>query len=357
METEKNIIKLYCPNCGNNFDYEYKYQGKVAGGVSGILAGAYFGAQVGIAMGPLGAIAGTVPGAILGGIFGKNFGDNLDKPTCPKCRTSFKINNFDFFNFGLKDEQTKSQVLTQKWSGDFSIHLKEILEIHVIFSIFKINLNFDSSIHHQYEKHFGKAYAFQNNIEYKPLLSLKKLNLRTSEYIENISFIQYLKNIEELTYFCDSKNINGIEFIGSLVNLKFLHLYSPTITDLDFLKNNSQLQELSLIIGEINNWKFLSSLTNLKKLFCSIDNLEKNHPLFDLLKLEELDICNCSNVENLNDFIRLNKLKKLIAHYLNLNQIEFLKSMNLNKLNARRGELTDKEIEWIKENIENSLLL
>jgi hypothetical protein len=63
---------------------------------------------------------------------------------------------------------------------------------------------------------------------------LKKLNLRGAEDVENISFIQHLENIEKLTYYCDSKRIYGTESIGTIVNLKKLHLFTPELTQLEF---------------------------------------------------------------------------------------------------------------------------
>jgi hypothetical protein len=268
-----------------------------------------------------------------------------------------KINNLDSVNSDLTDKHAKSKNLNEKWIENLSNNTKEILEIHVIFSIFEIDINFDSSIHSQYKKHFGSNYIFQDQIEYKPLLSLKKLNLRGGEDVENISFIQHLENIEELTYYCDSKRIQGTESIGTIVNLKKLHLFTPELTQLEFLKGNSQLKELSLITGKVNNYSFFTSLLNLKKLHVSIDNLHKNHPIFELGKIEELSVF-CNNVQDLNDFVKFKNLKKLDSPYLTLdNNILFLKFMSLNKLWARKGNLTRKEIEWINENIEEVLLL
>jgi hypothetical protein len=95
----------------------------------------------------------------------------------------------------------------------------------------------------------------------------------------------------------------------------------------------------------------------LKKLHVSIDNLHKNHPIFELRKIEELSVF-CNNVQDLNDFVKFKNLKKLDSPYLILdNNILFLKFMSLNKLWARKGNLTRKEIKWINENIEEVLLL
>ena len=180
---------------------------------------------------------------------------------------------------------------------------------------------------------------------------MKKLNLRASECVENVSFIQYLENIEELTYWCDSKRIQGIESTGALINLKKLHLFTPKLTQLEFLRGNTELKELLLSTGEIKNCSFFTSLLDLRKLTVSIDTLHKNHQIFELGKIEELLVI-CNNVQDLNDFVKFKNLKKLNLPFLALDSnILFLKFMPLNKLWAR------KEIEWINKNIEEVLLV
>ena len=86
---EREVVKVFCPKCGNGFSHERSAAGKTVGGLGGAAAGAALGAKVGIAMGPLGAIAGTIPGAILGAVFGSSKGSVLDQAKCLKCSTSF----------------------------------------------------------------------------------------------------------------------------------------------------------------------------------------------------------------------------------------------------------------------------
>ena len=83
--------KLFCPNCGEEFEHEISITGKAVGGTGGAAAGAALGAKIGIVAGPIGAIAGTIPGALLGAIFGSQAGDTFDKPQCPKCGTKFDL--------------------------------------------------------------------------------------------------------------------------------------------------------------------------------------------------------------------------------------------------------------------------
>jgi len=87
----KTYRKLFCPNCGTNFEHEISNTGKTIVGTGGVATGAALGAKIGIVAGPLGAIAGTIPGAILGGIFGTKGGDYFDKPQCPECETKFEL--------------------------------------------------------------------------------------------------------------------------------------------------------------------------------------------------------------------------------------------------------------------------
>lgn len=87
----REVVRVFCPKCGNGFSHERSAAGKTMGGFGGAAAGAALGAKVGIAMGPLGAIAGTVPGAILGALFGSSKGSEFDQAKCPKCSTSFDV--------------------------------------------------------------------------------------------------------------------------------------------------------------------------------------------------------------------------------------------------------------------------
>jgi uncharacterized membrane protein len=94
MTTDKvtELISVYCPSCGHNFNHEKKGTGRTLGAVGGAIAGAKVGAGVGLVGGPLGAIAGTIPGAALGLLFGGRLGRSLtDDPKCPKCATKFEL--------------------------------------------------------------------------------------------------------------------------------------------------------------------------------------------------------------------------------------------------------------------------
>jgi len=119
--------------------------------------------------------------------------------------------------------------------------------------------------------------------------SLQCLSIK-SDYITNISFLQTLKILNSLTL-CDILNMEDSKFkniISTLTNLISLDLTNNLICDI----------------------RFISSLTNLKYLNLSHNNIDRNSSQYIkyLTNLEILSLINCVMVENLPLLYRLRKL-------------------------------------------------
>ena len=109
-------------------------------------------------------------------------------------------------------------------------------------------------------------------------LKLKSLSLINCK-IESYSFVNVLENLEELSI------INGIieiKKLNMLNHLKYLQISYSNITDSTELNINT-LEELYIDNTNINNFKFLNSLLNLKRISIDENQYNNNKGLFNTL--------------------------------------------------------------------------
>lgn len=257
-------------------------------------------------------------------------------------------------NFKLHNHKT---LLMENWNNIFPDEWKEILELHIILSKLGINVDTKCSIHHQYKSLFGVDYTYNDKTDLNHLKSLKTLNLRTKIEINDLSPISFFENLIEFQYWNESDSIVGIEKIGGFLKLEYLHIYAPKVLNLNFLINNLKLKKLTLITGDIIDYTFLKKLEGLEYLYFSTDKLTKHHPIFTLLNLKTLTVMNCNQVEDIDQFINLSNLEELTLYYVNITNINFLKRLEIKSLRIRNGGLKNEEIDWIKNNIPDLILL
>ncbi|MBK6497545.1 MAG: hypothetical protein IPG48_04540 [Saprospiraceae bacterium] len=258
------------------------------------------------------------------------------------------------YNFKLHNHKN---LLTDNWDNIFPNEWKEILELHIILTKLDIKIDTKCSIHHQYKNLFNVDYTFNNKTDNNYLKKLKILNLRTSKFINDITPVTYFDKLSELNYYSESHTLFGIENIGKLTRLEKLHLYTPQLCNLDFLKTNIGLKDLSLITGKILDYSPLSELFMLERLFFATDKLPASHSVFKLTNLKDLDIINCSDVEDMELFSHLSRLEKLSLYYVNIHDINFLKRLQLKSLRIRNGGLINEDIIWLRENIQDLILI
>ena len=174
------------------------------------------------------------------------------------------------------------------------------------------------------------------------LTKLKKLAItKLVSSKVSLSIIEPLQNLETL-YTSVSK---GIETVGLINNLNFLCLSEIKHNDLNFLKGNQKLKELSISLGSFKNFKGISYLNELEKLnlhqIRGFDNITAKEIINDENKIWALKL---EDLKHLNlDFIaKMSKLRYLYIHGLKniesydvLAEIKSLESFNGNKpLNA-----------------------
>ena len=139
-------------------------------------------------------------------------------------------------------------------------------------------------------------FVFENcefeNADLIASLKLKSLSLINCK-IESYLFVNVLENLEELTI------INGsieIEKLNMLQHLKFLQISYSNITDNTELNINT-LEELYIDNTNINNFKFLNSLLNLKRISIDENQYNKNKVLFNNLIKSNILVLNENMVE------------------------------------------------------------
>lgn len=128
-----------------------------------------------------------------------------------------------------------------------------------------------------------------NSIAYLKLKSLSIINCKIDSY----AFINILEPLEKLTV------INGIleiKKINILKNLKYLQLSYSNITD-DFDLDISSLEELYIDNTNINNFNFLNSLLNLKRISIDETQYNNNKELFNNLIKRNILVLNENMIE------------------------------------------------------------
>ena len=145
------------------------------------------------------------------------------------------------------------------------------------------------------------------------------LDIRLGIYI-NDDILSYLNKIDiESIDFSGLPNQDNFKFVVSswkdkLLNVKSIKMTGVNLENLDFLKENTNLTELSLVDCHILDISGIENCVNLKKLNLSgttngFSNLE---PLKNMSVLEELNLNNCNGIyDNYNNIQNLEILANL----------------------------------------------
>ena len=145
------------------------------------------------------------------------------------------------------------------------------------------------------------------------------LDIRIGEYV-NDDILSYLNKIDiESIDFSGLSNQDNFKFVVSswkdkLLNVKSIKMTGVNLENLDFLKENTNLTELSLVDCHILDISGIENCVNLKKLNLSgttngFLNLES---LKNMSVLEELNLNNCNGIyDNYNDVQNLEILANL----------------------------------------------
>ncbi len=144
------------------------------------------------------------------------------------------------------------------------------------------------------------------------LTKLKVLNIRDDSSLKDISPLEKLVNIEDLSL--TGNNINNIDALKNMLNLKKLSLTSNAITNIDVVSNFSKLEELALGWNGVTNIKPIKNLKNLSVFSINNNGLSDISVLSELKNLKSLNL-SANNINNISSLKNLNKLAYLNISY------------------------------------------
>jgi len=154
--------------------------------------------------------------------------------------------------------------------------------------------------------------------------------------------IERLKRLKKLVA-CGygNREINDIRFLETLTGLQTLNLSNNEITDIHFLEKLTGLQTLNLSSNEISDIRFLEKLTELQTLILSSNEISDFRFLERLCALQTLYLSD----NKITDIHFLEKLTSLQTLYLSANKISdirFLKELSgLQTLSISSNEISD----------------
>lgn len=165
---------------------------------------------------------------------------------------------------------------------------------------------------------FGSGYNINCLEGLGKLQNLRNLNL-SSNYISDLSPISSLTNLEQLQLYSNVGSIDTLQDLKNLHKLHRLEITNSGVKDVSALKNLSNLRLLDLQSNDVSDISALNGLENLTYL-C-------------------LDNCNISDISDLKNLVNLTSL------FLQGNQITDISSLEglvkLNKLYIDNNQITD----------------
>lgn len=187
-------------------------------------------------------------------------------------------------------------------------------------------------------------------------INLTSLNLSGQNEIENFSIIGNLTNLvslnlSETNLTLDREHANACDFIENLKDLRILDLHSNKISNLNFLKELTNLFSLDVTgkVGQTKNETIsdlspLEKLTKLHLLYLSNNNINDLKTLTNLTQLTALHLANNDNISNIEPLSTLTSLVDLDLNNNSIYSIEDLYFLtNLEHLCVEHNKIYDIE--------------
>lgn len=186
----------------------------------------------------------------------------------------------------------------------------------------------------KYYHHDISPIAELTNLEYLDISFL--LNTK----ISNFSTFKSLSNLKNLVIF--ASNINSLEFLHDLTQLKSLSVYATkTIDDISCLSNLTALTSLNLSGNIISDISSLSNLTALTSLDLSGNIINDISSLSNLTALTYLNLSN-NNINDASCLSNFTALTNLDLSNSNIKDFSGLSNLTaLTKLNLRGNQIQD----------------
>jgi Leucine-rich repeat (LRR) protein len=145
---------------------------------------------------------------------------------------------------------------------------------------------------------------------FKDMKHLRKLDLRFSSNINDLTPLKSLENLEFLSIW--KTNVTDLTPIKDLPKLKRVDAKMTAISDISMLSRMKSLESIDLLQSKVNDASALKDIDTLKDiLYCSTD-LEDLSPLYPKAgQIEYMDLCNTKfrDFESLKKFKNLKRLK------------------------------------------------
>lgn len=180
---------------------------------------------------------------------------------------------------------------------------------------------------------------------------------------DDLEFISELTGLEELylggpNY--EGNNIENIEPLRKMTNLKSLNLSNNKISDITSLYELTNLREVALHYNNITDITSLKGLVNLYELEIYHNNISDISPLSELTNLKYLYLGD-NNIENIESLAKLNNLYVLDLYGNNITDVSSLssitsllpdgglvKGLNLSYNHIRDASILDNELREVK---------
>lgn len=145
---------------------------------------------------------------------------------------------------------------------------------------------------------------------FKDMKHLRKLDLRFSANINDLTPLKGLENLEFLSIW--KTNVTDLTPIANLPKLKRIDAKMTAVSDISMLSKMKSLESIDLLQSKVNDASALKDIDTLKDiLYCSTD-LQDLSPLYPKAEqIEYMDLCNTKfrDFESIKKFRNLKRLK------------------------------------------------
>ncbi|CAM3777137.1 hypothetical protein GCM10009865_50670 [Aeromicrobium ponti] len=169
-------------------------------------------------------------------------------------------------------------------------------------------------------------------------VNLKELSLQYNQYIEDISPIANLINLEKL-YISDNQ-IADLSPLENLNKLTHLDISNNNLSDISLVSSFTNLTYLHAAWNQITDLHPLANLTHLTRLFLDTNNISDISPLKSLVNLSMLGLSD-NHISDLSTIANLPELRTLYLSGNNISDISPLANTRLSSIILADNQIED----------------
>lgn len=201
----------------------------------------------------------------------------------------------------------------------------------------------------------NKAYA-ESPLDFSSLSDSKSFNKLVLNAVDvDTDSLSMLTGLEQISL--SRIDIDNINFVKSLKNLKSVYLYMTDTKDISAISGLKELKELQIeFCKEIKDLSPLGELVNLEKLHLGRnDYLSDFTPLSNLKNLEELSVNVCltdiNNISPIKEFVNLKRLELGNVNMSDISDLEIFYELTGLETLSFRSYLPIEDIKSLKEKL------